>query len=89
MLDFNTIAGVSIPFVGTTLGGYGVFYERQNPSSFAEGFARIFFRGNDGRIRLVSADSRNGSVYRKRHGKVQLPPSNIRSSDRHLAPASL
>ena len=90
MLDFNTIAGVSIPFVGTTLGAAMVFFiERQNPSSFAEGFARIFFRGNDGRIRLVSADSRNGSVYRKRHGKVQLPPSNIRSSDRHLAPASL
>lgn len=26
MLDFNTIAGVSIPFVGTTLGAAMVFF---------------------------------------------------------------
>ena len=90
MLDFNTIAGVSIPFVGTTLGAAMVFFMKDKIHPLLQKALLGFSSGvMTGRIRLVSADSRNGSVYRKRHGKVQLPPSNIRSSDRHLAPASL
>ena len=88
MLDFNTIAGVSIPFVGTTLGAAMVFFMKDKIHPLLQK-ALLGFSSGVMMAASVSADSRNGSVYRKRHGKVQLPPSNIRSSDRHLAPASL
>ena len=46
MLDFNTIAGVSIPFVGTTLGAAMVFfYERQNSILFCRRLCSDFLPG--------------------------------------------